>query len=459
MRLRHYFSDFINYGLLIDSALERPGQTPSHGEVVFELYRLLTQAEDAAQRAGYPQRDTDLAAHAVVAWVDERLAKRGMGDADTSLQKRRFGNHVAGNSFYTNLNGLPPEADEVREVFFLVLSFGFAGEYEGYTDRKGVFGRLLNGIEQMLKIQPVVPGNYASAKLTPQPYELTAPPPARPAASPRVMLIAIALLALLLPAAVLFWTGRAPALPAMTVALDPKPPLRQLAKSFDCADLALDIGEGEHPAVTLTGYVRSVEDREKLLRTAAQVPGVGEVTGRVEVHASPFCDILQIIKPYGPSALPGRKPITVDTAGGQRRLREGDSLELRTVLPEMSGFPTLIYVTATGLIQQIYPNKAGQAQPRPAGFVLEQAHILPPPAKFTISCPFGEEMIVALLSTEPLFRANSQEAEITDLSLAELRQVLERRGASGQGLFANHIFLATEAGSQTATGDQACRPR
>lgn len=459
MRLRHYFADFINYGLLIDSGLERPGQTPSHGEVIFELSRLLTQAEDAAQRAGYLPREVELAAHAVVAWIDERLAKRGIGLAEVSLQKRRFNVHTAGNRFYTNMDDLPVDADEVREVFYLVLALGFTGEYEGRADRDGAFGILLTRIRQMLKVQPVAPGHYARTKLTPQPYGLAAPPPAQPPASFRAMLATLVVVALLAPLAALLWAGRAPALPAMTVAPDPKPPLLQLARSFECADLTLDIGPGQRPAATLTGYVRSVEDREKLLRQAAQVPGIGELSARVDVHARPFCEILQIIKPYGPSAQQGRKPITVDTTGGQRRLREGDSLELRTVLPEMSGFPTLIYVTATGTIQQIYPNKAGQAQPRSAGFVLEPAHILPPPARFTIQCPFGEEMVVALLSTEPLFRADSREPEITEITLPELRQTLERRGAGGQGLFANHIFLNTEAANQKAGGEQACRPQ
>lgn len=458
MRLRHFFSDFIEYGLSIDSSFDRPGQPPSHGEVVFELSRLLAQAEDAALRAGYLQREVELAAEAVVGWIDERLAKRGMGMGETSLQKRRFNTHTAGNRFYTNLDALPSDADELREVFFLVLSLGFEGQYEGYADRKGTFGRLVDGVEQKLRVRPVTPAMFIKDRLTPQPYEMTAPAPKAPPSSLRAMLITILVLALLLPVAALFWAGRAPALPAMTVALDPRPPLTRLVQKFDCADLALEFAPGERPSASLAGYVRSSEDRDRLLREAAQIPGIGEITGRVEVHAWPFCEILQIIKPHGPTAMQGRKPITVDTANRQRRLRDGDSLELRMTLPEMSGFPTLIYVTATGTIQQIYPNMAGQAQPRGKGFVLEQEDILPKPSTFNIQCPFGEEMVVALLSPQPLFPVNSQQAAITVVTLPELRRVLETRSAAGQALFANHFFLSTEAGTGAGAGDQACRP-
>lgn len=458
MRLRHFFSDFIEYGLLIDSSFDRPGQSPSYGEVAYELSRLLAQAEDAALRAGYLQKEVELAAHAVVAWIDERLAKRGVGLGEASLQKRRFNTHTAGNRFYTNLDELPPDADELREIFFLVLSLGFEGQYEGYADRQGTFGRLLDGVEQKLRVRPAAPATFIKDRLTPQPYETTAPPPVARPSSPRAMLLTILALALLLPVAALFWAGRAPALPALTVVLDPRPSLTQLAQRFECADLTLDVGPGDRPSANFTGYVRSAEDRDRLLREAAQIPGLGNITGRVDVHAWPFCEILQIIKPYGPTAMQGRRPINLDTANRQRRLREGDNLELRLILPEMSGFPTLFYVTATGTINQIYPNVAGQAQPRGTGFVLEQKDILPPPATFDIECPFGEEMVIALLSPTPLFQVTSQQPAITTVALPELRRTLEARNAAGQALFANHIFLTTEAGPRASGGSQACRP-
>lgn len=458
MRLRHFFCDFIEYGLSIDSSFDRQGQPPPYGEVIFELSRLLTQAEDAALRAGYLPKEVELAAEAVVGWIDERLAKRGMGFGETSLQKRRFNKHTAGNRFYTNLDELPPDADELREVFFLVLSLGFEGQYEGYADRQGTFGRLLDGVEQQLRVRPVTAQTFARDRLTPQPYDMTAPAPVPPPSSPRALLLVLLTLALLLPVAALLWAGQVPALPALTVALDPRPPLKQLVRQFDCADLSLEIGQGDRPPVSLTGYVRSAEHRDRLLREAAQIAGVGEVTARVDVHAWPFCELLQIIKPYGPAAMPGRQPISVDTANRLRRLRDGDILDLRVSLPEMAGFPALIYVTATGTIQQIYPNKAGQAEPRGNGFVLEPDGILAKPATFNIECPFGEEMVIALLSPQPLFQANSREPAITIMTLPELRRTLETRSAAGQPVFANHIFLTTEAGPRASNAEQACRP-
>lgn len=458
MRLRHYFSEFISYGLAIDSSFERPGQPPPYSEVVGELARLLSQAEDAATRAGYLPREVELAAHAVTAWIDERLAKRGMWRAGTALQTRRFGTHTAGNRFYTHLDELLPDADELREIHFLMLSLGFEGQYEGHADRQGEFGRLLGRVEQALKVPPAAPATFIKARLTPQPYEMAAPPPATLRGSPRALLAILLVLSLLLPAASLLWALQAPAIPAIEVAQDPRPSLQRLAAAFDCADLTLQVEPGERPAATLTGHVRSNEDRERLLREAAQVPGVGEVTGRVDVHAWPFCEVLRIIKPYGPAASPGRKPVTIDTADGQRRLYEGDNLELRAVLPEMSGFPSLIYVSATGSIQQIYPNMAGQARPRAAGFVLEQAEILPPPRTFTVSCPFGEEMVVAILSPEPLFAVSSDQAVKTNISLPDLREALQRRDAAGRGLFANHIFLTSVARNRTDGHETACRP-
>ena len=91
-----------------------------------------------AQRAGYPMDDVKLAAFAVVAFLDESiLNSQNPLFADwprKPLQEELFGVHVAGETFFQNLQQLlsrndSPEVADLLEVYYLCLLLGYGGRY------------------------------------------------------------------------------------------------------------------------------------------------------------------------------------------------------------------------------------------------------------------------------------------------------------------------------------------
>jgi type VI secretion system protein ImpK len=94
-------------------------------------------AQDAMAR-GYTQEDTQSALYAIVAFLDESVLNcRQPAFADwprLPLQEELFGGHVAGESFFTNLQRVLSRTDfavaaDLLEVFYLCLLLGYKGRY------------------------------------------------------------------------------------------------------------------------------------------------------------------------------------------------------------------------------------------------------------------------------------------------------------------------------------------
>lgn len=90
-------------------------------------------ARERAHSAGHLQPEVDEALFAVVAWADEKLiATPWIGPVRWQswlLQRRYYGLSNAGVVFYERLTQLAPEQLQVREVFYVCLVLGFAGQY------------------------------------------------------------------------------------------------------------------------------------------------------------------------------------------------------------------------------------------------------------------------------------------------------------------------------------------
>ena len=125
---------------------------------------LRTATQDALAR-GYTQEDVQLALYAVVAFIDESVMNcRQPVFADwprLPLQEELFGGHVAGESFFDNLQRVLARTDFVQaadllEVFYLCLLLGYKGRY---AVTGGELGSIMNLVRD--KIQRIRGGSGA----------------------------------------------------------------------------------------------------------------------------------------------------------------------------------------------------------------------------------------------------------------------------------------------------------
>ena len=118
----------------------RSGRQPVNDSGSFraQLLAALDASMEEGRKRGYNAEDVELAAFAVVAFLDESiLILRLPIFADwpkQPLQEQRYGHHIAGEIFFKNLVNLATRNDthdlaDVLEVYYLCMLLGFAGKY------------------------------------------------------------------------------------------------------------------------------------------------------------------------------------------------------------------------------------------------------------------------------------------------------------------------------------------
>lgn len=112
--------------------------------------QLLAAADQDARRAGYDPAAVKLAIYAYVAFLDESVLNSGQpmfaAWPRQPLQEEIFGDHMAGQTFFTRLDELLGSGDsedlaDLLEVFLLCLLLGFKGRY-GSGDDGGLRERI-----------------------------------------------------------------------------------------------------------------------------------------------------------------------------------------------------------------------------------------------------------------------------------------------------------------------------
>ncbi len=130
-RLVEYFLELFTYTLYFARSPEsRPA---SQADLERQFHRLIDRAEQSRQAAGVPDAPWQAALYAVSAWVDETVLCSDWPDRDkwqlAQLQRALFHTTLAGEGFFDQLDRLPPESRDVREVYDYCLALGFKGRY------------------------------------------------------------------------------------------------------------------------------------------------------------------------------------------------------------------------------------------------------------------------------------------------------------------------------------------
>lgn len=105
----------------------------SFAHVKANIHRLMSESEKQWVSASLSREDFDMARFAVCAWIDEAILESKWGERDRwlgeQLQRFYYQTSDAGEIFFERLNSLGPHQRDVREIYYLCLSMGFAGRY------------------------------------------------------------------------------------------------------------------------------------------------------------------------------------------------------------------------------------------------------------------------------------------------------------------------------------------
>jgi hypothetical protein len=211
----------------------------------------------------------------------------------------------------------------------------------------------------------------------------------------------------------------------------------KLIGGVDCADLGGTTVVDN--VVSLKGFVGQRTDLEHI---ASELEAMGaKVSLEAKVRPWPQCEALLTLhdvlaKPSG---------LKLSVAGGDTTvLNEGEQLSIEVTTPNYPSYLYLTYIQANGdAVHLVRPQ--GQL-PKP---LAPNTHLVfGQKPKFTISAPFGDEMIVAIASASPLFAGELPKSQIERDYLTQFRQaflVKPEPGAAERMVSAAMTTLVTRA--------------
>jgi type IV/VI secretion system ImpK/VasF family protein len=352
-RLLHHFAPVFSFGLALDESVASGQAADAAATVAARARELIERARASALADGKRPEQVDDAAFAVVAWIDEIMARNPvwLTSGVTPLQVAMFTTNNAGNEFFSHLSALKQDQDEVREVYYHALLVGFVGQYYYETGDTGELGKLKELHGRQLPVAPAPTHTLREEKITPQPYGVADPSgPRLPRQWDRTLLRLGALVALLIPVAYLVWILLASPKPSITL------PVQQVLAKFECSDLSANTDE-DKGKVRLSGYVSRPDDMAAVKQQVAAIEGVKSVDAQLQLRIWPHCEVVKVLAPYKARNDDSGHDLTITPSTGHSdRFIEGEKVVVKLQQANYEGYLYVDYFTVNGDVAHIYPN-------------------------------------------------------------------------------------------------------
>lgn len=168
-RLIDRFSALSAFGLELGAAMAAGHVPASLGRLQERALLLLDAARADALADGTAPPQVEAACFAMVAWIDELIARApGWNGSRPTLQAQLFNSDNARSEFFHHLAGLTARDNAVREVYLDVLQKGFKGQYYYEDGDSGELGKLkrMHGLQlhaqSMAARDPAYGAGYAA---------------------------------------------------------------------------------------------------------------------------------------------------------------------------------------------------------------------------------------------------------------------------------------------------------
>lgn len=152
--------------------------------------------------------------------------------------------------------------------------------------------------------------------------------------------------------------------------------------------------------------------------------------------ADTYCRALDLLRPVAAPFGAGTGGFALDLAGNKTVLADGDPIILDVVMPDFPAWLTVDYFSSDGSVAHLAPGPFTANRLEVAGTAVE----LRPGAA---GQPYGRDMIVAIASSQPLFKATRPETEQASAYLSALAAALDAAQGAGVRLDATAFLLET----------------
>jgi hypothetical protein len=199
---------------------------------------------------------------------------------------------------------------------------------------------------------------------------------------------------------------------------------------------------GDGFTLALRGVVGAPEAVRQLRESVAGLPHLAGVSDGMRVHPPPFCAILTQLRPFGGPGAPALSLNRADAtyAKGERLIltaSAGLAGDQHLYVSSVDGDGNVVHMLPNGLVPD---NALGQGERVTLGDGDEPGdHRV-----YRAAPPFGENLLIAVAASTPLFDQQRPEVEMLDAYLPALRRALATAQDRGDRVAVRHTFFSTE---------------
>ncbi len=225
-----------------------------------------------------------------------------------------------------------------------------------------------------------------------------------------------------------------------------RPDLSEVQAVLDGVACAALVATARERSVTVNGFVTASVESAKVQQAVAGMPGVGSVRMQVTTVDRNYCRLLDFYAPYWKVNRVQKLGNAISTPKPDNVFVEGESLVLDVTAPLYRSYLYVDYHSRDGYVVHLIPGQRTGPVRLNAGEQLS----LGKGDEWTVSPPFGQEMIAVIASPVPLFADTRQGQESDGDYLAALNERLraESTGTEGRPVTADFVFITTKRKDQ-----------
>lgn len=213
--------------------------------------------------------------------------------------------------------------------------------------------------------------------------------------------------------------------PKPEVKVEPKPEpklsLSAVSPILAAVPCSAFVASVDDHALRVQGYVPEKFGIARLKGALTSVPGVKSLNADVQQVGDDKCSVMQALGPYWAKNRQsgGNASIHIRTKDASATLTEGESLIADIKTPGYDSFVNVDYYVLDGNVVHLLPSPRAKANQAPPNYSATIGTL----GGWVISKPFGSELIVLMVTPEPLFDGVRREYE----SKSEYLQAVEKR--------------------------------
>jgi len=218
--------------------------------------------------------------------------------------------------------------------------------------------------------------------------------------------------------------------------------LAGVLNKLPCAVFNSSIKDG---AVDLQGYVSRQLDVKLLEKDLLALPGARVVSLNLKKVDKEKCAVIELFAPYWARNQGANHHALIQTGREGNVFTEGDTLIVNITTPDYESYVNIDYHALDGGVVHMVPGPRARDNQAPANYNATIGDL----GEWTVSEPFGTEMVTVVLTPQPLFETPRDEIETDSEYLAAVREQLDRiRKKSGKDKIAvDFVMIDTKSKS------------